>query len=96
MATSTATDPYSTLNGQPVFASASNAAAVTPSDTQDLSFVTIGLYVGTAGNVAVNMAGTGTTIVFVGVVAGSVLPIRVSRVLTSANGTTASNIVALW
>lgn len=71
-----------------------SAAAVTPSDTVDLTNVTRGLYIGTAGNVSVNMYESGAAVVFTGVPAGTVLPIRVTRVL--ATNTTASNIVALW
>ncbi len=73
---------------------ASNAAAVTPSDTVDLADVTRGVYVGVAGDVKVNMATSGTSIVFTAVAAGSILPIRVTRIL--ATGTTATNIVAVW
>lgn len=70
---------------------ASNAVAV----TLDASIpnTTRGLYVGAAGNVAVTMA-AGQSVTFVGVQAGTVLPIRVSRVLSS--GTTASNLLALY
>lgn len=74
-------------------APSSNAAAVTPSDSADLTYVTRELFVGGAGNVAVIMAG-GQTVTLTGVLAGSVLPIRVSRVKNT--GTTAANITALW
>ena len=70
---------------------AANAVAVTPSDSVDLAYVTRALYVGGAGDVSVQM---GATVSFIGVQAGSVLPIRVSRV--NAAGTTATGIVALW
>lgn len=70
-----------------------NAAAVTPSDTVDLSDVTTGLWVGGAGNVVVIMNG-GQTVTFTGVPAGTLLPIRVSRV--KATSTTATNMIALW
>ena len=69
------------------------AAAVTPSDSTDLTFVTRALYVGGAGTVVVDMAETGTTISFVGVPAGTFLPLRVKRV--RATSTTATSIVAL-
>lgn len=75
------------------------AAAVTPHDTNELPFVTRGLYVGTTGNVAVVMAadgsasGAGTAVTFVGVPAGAVLRVRCRKVMST--GTTASNIVAL-
>lgn len=72
---------------------ANDAAAVTPNDTTQLSFVTRGLYVGGAGNVAVLMA-SGQTVTFVGVPAGTVLPIRIARV--NSTSTTATSIVALY
>ncbi len=55
-----------------------------------------GLYVGGAGNVKVDMRFNGTGITFSGVVAGTVLPIQVTKVYSTANGTTATNIVALY
>lgn len=68
------------------------AAAVTPHDTNELSVTTRSVYVGGAGNLTVTMAGGGNA-TFNSVPAGTVLPIRVSKVL--ATGTTATNIVAL-
>ena len=67
--------------------------AVTPSDTVDLIYTTRGVYVGTAGNLEV-IAADGTTVVFTGVPAGSVLPICVNRI--KAGNTTASTILALF
>ena len=52
------------------------------------------LYVGVAGDVSVEMAGTGAAIVYKGVAAGSTLPINVTRVNSTA--TTATDIVALF
>jgi hypothetical protein len=71
---------------------ASNAATVTPS-TSPLSYTTRGLWVGGAGDVNVTMAGGGN-VVFSGVPAGTLLPIRVTHVL--ATSTTATLIDALW
>ena len=51
------------------------------------------LYVGTAGNVEVVTVG-GDNVTFVGVVAGTFLPVLVKQVV--AAGTTASNILACW
>jgi hypothetical protein len=70
-----------------------DAAAVTPSDANDLGFVTRALYVGGAGAVTVIMA-NGETVASAAVPAGTTIPIRVSRV--KATGTAASSIVALW
>lgn len=75
-------------------APARNAAAVTPSDTVDLAELTRGLYVGGTGDVTVNMADTGSAVKFAAVPAGTLLPIRASRV--KSTGTTATDIVAVW
>lgn len=72
--------------------SAHSAVAVTPSDSTVLP-TTRALYIGTAGNVAVVMADDQNSVTFVAVMAGSILPVQVTKVL--ATGTTASNIVAM-
>ncbi|MGA0398230.1 MAG: spike base protein, RCAP_Rcc01079 family [Ilumatobacteraceae bacterium] len=72
---------------------AHHAVAVTPNDSTDLTDTSRALYVGAAGDVKVDMYGSGT-VTFVGVTAGSVLPVRVDRVYST--GTTATSIVALW
>ena len=77
----------------PVDGPANHIAAVTPNDSTDLAYVTTGLFVGGAGNIKVTTSG-GDTGTFTGVAAGSILPVRVTRVW--ATGTTATNIVALW
>lgn len=76
-------------------APAVHAAAVSPSDTDDLSPVTRALYIGTPGDgtLTVIMSGDTEPTEFAGVPAG-ILPLSVSRVLTT--GTGASDIVALW
>lgn len=76
---------------------AQNAVAVTPHNTNELTFVTRGLYVGGAGNIVVIMADdlTGAApVTFTGVLAGTILPIAVRRV--NSTNTTATSIVALW
>ena len=73
--------------------SAAAFVAITPSNSTDLDELTKAVYVGGAGNiVAVDWLGNTTT--FVGVLAGTVLPIRVRRV--NATSTTATNLVALY
>jgi len=72
---------------------ADDAEVVVPHDTTNLAKTSRALYVGVGGDVSVEMAGTGSAIVFTGVLAGTVLPIRVTRV--NATGTTATNMVAL-
>lgn len=70
------------------------AVAVTPSDNDDLANVSRALYVGGAGNVNVHMLGSRTAVVFSGVPAGTILPIRVRRVLSTS--TTATQILNLY
>jgi hypothetical protein len=72
---------------------ASSAFAVTKSDVTVFSQPTRSLWVGGAGDVAVRML-DGTTPIFVAVLAGSLLPIRVDKVLST--GTSATNIVGLY
>jgi hypothetical protein len=81
------------FNTDDLLAPARNAAAVTPSDSAPLAYVTKKLWVGGAGNLAVIMA-NGETVTYTSVPAGTYLPIRVSQV--KATGTSASNIVAEW
>ena len=77
------TDPYT------------NAAAITPSDSTDLTYVTRGIFVGDGGakHVAVIMQDSGT-VTFENVPTGAFLPIRVTRV--KATGTTATKLIAVW
>jgi len=71
-------------------APATRAVAVTPSDSTVLD-TTRALYVGGAGTVVVDMLDSGTNITFA-VAAGTLLPIRVTKVKAA---TTATGIVAL-
>lgn len=68
-----------------------DAEEVSPHDTNDIE-VTRGVYVGTGGDMKVDMA-SGTTVTFAAVVGGSVLPIRVTRIYDT--DTDADDIVAL-
>jgi hypothetical protein len=72
-----------------VFASATAAGAVTKSDTTVLDFTA--LYVGGTGDVSVDLTEGGTAVVFVGVPAGTILPVVGTRVNSTA--TTATNMV---
>ena len=73
---------------------ASKAVAITPNDSADIE-LTKSLYVGSAGAIVVRLIGAPTTNVTFGAVpAGTTLPIRVVRVLSS--GTAASSIVGLY
>jgi len=67
--------------------------AVTPSDATDLTGARA-LYVGGTGDVAVRCIFTSTsTVTFVAVPAGTILPLRVTRVMAA---TTATSIVAIY
>lgn len=73
--------------------SAHSAEAVTPSDSTVLK-PTRGLYIGTAGDVKVDMAERGTAVIFAGVQAGTLLPIQVTKVYSA--DTSATGILALY
>ena len=76
---------------QDVGGSAKIFSAVTPSDTVDLPFTTVGLRIAGAGTVTVRDA-SGNSTTFTGVLAGETLPIAAVRVLYT--GTTATGIIA--
>lgn len=77
----------------PLIHPAGHAATVTPHDSNDLEQVTRGLYVGTVGDVRVDMA-SGATVTLSALAAGIVHPLRVKRVYST--DTTATGIVALY
>lgn len=68
-----------------------DAASVTPSDTTRLGGVRA-LYIGGPGNVKITTE-AGADVTFTGVLGGSILPVRATRVY--ATGTTATNIISL-
>ena len=72
---------------------ATAAVAVTPHDTNELSIYTRGIYVGGAGNINMMLQGDSAAVVWVGVLAGTVLPARAKIILSTS--TTATNLVAL-
>ena len=71
---------------------ASHGFATTPHDTDPLGETTRALFIGGAGAVCVVMA-SGAELIFAGLAAGTVLPVRAIRV--KATGTTASAILGL-
>lgn len=73
-------------------APAERAAVVTPHDTNTIEN-TRSVFVGGAGNIKVTMH-DGTDVTFVGVGAGTFMPIQVIRVF--ATGSTATSILALY
>lgn len=68
------------------------AVPITPSDTAGIGSVSRALYVGTLGDLTVQMLG-GEIVTFVSAAEGW-HPLQVTKVL--ATGTTATNIVAVW
>jgi hypothetical protein len=86
------TDEYGSFTDN-VSSPANHAVAVTPHATNPLPFVAKALYVGGAGNVTLRAKGDAADVTFVGVPAGTILPVRAAYV--RASGTTATNIVAL-
>lgn len=73
---------------------ATGAVAVTPNDSADLpAGPARALYIGVTGNVALVPNRGGTSVTFVGVPSGTILPVQAYRVM--ATGTTATSILAL-
>lgn len=75
-----------------ITAPASHAAAITPDDDNNLTETTRAIWVGGAGDLTAIMR-SGETVTFAGVPAGTLLPVRVTRVLESS---TATDLVGVW
>jgi hypothetical protein len=82
-------DPYAGT-GDDLQGPASNAAAVTPSDSANLPTCSKRLWIGGAGNVKVTLVG-GTTVTYSAVPAGTYLQARALQIF--ASGTTATEII---
>jgi hypothetical protein len=67
--------------------------SIAPSDVDPLAAETRAIYVGGAGDLAVTLA-SGDTVTFAGLGAGSLLPVRIRKVL--ATGTSATGLVGLY
>lgn len=86
-------DPFERLASE-LTSPARGAKAVTPSDADDLpDGACRALYVGGAGNVSV-VTLDGDEVTFVGVAAGTALPVRLTAV--KSTGTTATSLLALY
>jgi len=72
---------------------AQKAFAITPNDTTDLAVTTRAIYTGAGGTIVCTLAGDSSSVTFTNVPAGSILPIRVMRVLST--GTTAVGLIGL-
>ena len=71
---------------------ATRAFVITPSDANNLTVFSRAIYVGGAGNISV-LTLEDHIVTFTGLLAGSILPVRVKRV--NSTGTTATNLIAL-
>lgn len=91
MATITLDNPTRELASRPVFPN--GAVAVTPSDANSFS-QPVSVYVGVSGNVAITPANGGSSVTFVGLPAGAMVPCQALAVL--ATGTTATSLVAVY
>ena len=85
-----ARNPFSVQNAS---SPAHGGATVTPNDSADLPDEARSLYIGGEGNVRV-ITRNGNDLTFVGLPAGSILPVYVVRVY--ATDTTATNIIGLY
>lgn len=81
-----------TLENSALVVPAEHAWAITPQDGVDLEAPTRGVYVGEFGDLRVRMV-DGGDIMFIGLVAGIIHPLRIIRVW--ATGTTAGDIRGL-
>jgi hypothetical protein len=72
---------------------AEHAAAITPSNDEDLANATRAIYVGGVGDIKLTTLG-GSTVTLEAVPVGTVLNIRATKVF--ATGTTATKLMALW
>lgn len=70
-----------------------HAFAITPADATELTYVTRGLYVGVSGDVALTMLG-GEAVVFTGLAAGVIHPLRVT--IVASTNTNATNITGIY
>ncbi len=86
-------DKYNSF-GDGLLASARDAFAITPSDSTDLVDIPKAIYVGAAGSLVCTLVDDTSSVTFVGVQAGSILPIRAKRVFST--GTTAASLLALY
>ena len=86
-----ATELFPMTGDQPFF-SARRAFAITLHNSNEIAYVTKGLFVGTGGNLKVTMY-DGTAVTFSNVPSGTILPIMVKIVWST--GSTASNVVGL-
>lgn len=74
------------------YAPANRHVAITNSDTDDLPFLTRGIYTGSGGDITI-VTKDGTAVLYAGTAAGTIIPIAARRV--NNTGTTPTDLVAL-
>lgn len=74
-------------------APARDGATLTPSDSAPIAVMTRAVYVGTGGDLRVEMAG-GQELTFANVQGGTFLPLRITRLFQT--GTNAGGVVGIW
>lgn len=79
--------------GRSLISPAENAAEIVPGDSAQLPRVSRAVYVGEGGDLRVQMLGGGI-VTFRNIPAGTLMPLRISRVF--ATGTDATAILGLW
>jgi hypothetical protein len=67
---------------------------ITPSDSTELPDYARAIYIGADGNVSIESLTSGTVLTFVGLKAGTILPVSARKVRST--GTTSSNLIALF
>ena len=73
---------------------AEHAFSITPHATDELSHTTRAIYIGGAGDVELVLKGDSTAVVFSAVPAGTLLPVRAKRVVST--NTTATGIIGVF
>ena len=79
--------------GYTLESSASDHAAIVPSDTIDLTEYPRAIYIGGAGKIKVTLEGGGTE-TYTGLIAGSILPVIAKRVWST--GTDATLLIGMY
>jgi len=79
--------------GNNLTAPGSGHFAITPSDSTDFTWTVRGIYVGVGGDIVI-VAKEGGAVTYKNAVAGSIIPVRATRV--NSTSTTATNLVGIY
>lgn len=99
MASPSAGDDFSS-NGPGLDSPAEHHANVNPSDTEELPYITRGVYCGNGGTIVV-ISKSGQEAIYRNIQAGFILPVRARQIRANSVGspteaTTCTNLVAMW